>query len=48
MIPGTGPGRGTPWWRQVTELIWRTDDHGQIDQPGKRQGRVIKTIPKKP
>lgn len=50
MIPGTGPGRGVPWWRQVTVLLTRHDDgfgrehavrtHGE-------HGRVIKTVGKK-
>jgi hypothetical protein len=47
MIPGTGPGRGIPWWRDVL-LLRLTHYWGLPEQPGKpRPGRLIVRLPRK-
>lgn len=44
MIPGTGPGRGVPWWRLTSVLSHRWT--GFIPEPAgaPREGRLIRTI----
>lgn len=56
MIPGTGPGRGVPWWRwhgnRVLVLRWAPADSSVpgigIYRPepvaGRREGRTIAVI----
>lgn len=44
MVEGTGPGRGTPWWRINRPLdFWRLAGTKGPEVPGRpREGRVIK------
>lgn len=42
MIPGTGPGRGLPWWRWIR--IFRLRHDPVLFEPRERPGRVIATI----
>jgi hypothetical protein len=47
MIPGTGPGRGLPWWRAIM-VLRRIHHWGLPEQPGKpRPGRLIVRLPGK-
>jgi len=43
MIPGTGPGRGVPWWRhQIVALMWRLTGTLGPEIPGRpREGRTV-------
>ena len=43
MIPGTGPGRGVPWWRWV-RLFRLRHDRVLVEPPIARPGRVIAVI----
>jgi hypothetical protein len=47
MIPGTGPGRGVPWWRatMLAVELWRrpgTEGREYLGEP--REGRLVKRI----
>lgn len=45
MIPGTGPGRGVPWWRQGRLLIWSWSGSPDPEPVGQqREGRTVKKI----
>lgn len=47
MIPGTGPGRGTPWWRSGHLLILRQDGDKSEPVGIRREGRTVAVIGKK-
>lgn len=45
MIPGSGPGRGVPWWRHITRFNWRWSE-GPPEPVGiKREGRTVVALP---
>lgn len=47
MINGTGPGRGTPWWRWRRVLtLWRglSGLSGAEPTRGQREGRLVARI----
>lgn len=47
MTEGTGPGRGTPWWRRAFLAVTLTRQPGAAgaEQAGrKREGRTVKKI----
>jgi hypothetical protein len=46
MIPGTGPGRGVPWWRwDRVALMWRIPGTQGPEVPGRpREGRTVAVV----
>lgn len=50
MKPGTGPGRGVPWWRSV--FLWTNTRQPGVWGPegggGKREGRTVAKVGEDP
>lgn len=48
-VPGSGPGRGVPWWRYpiITWLAPKRGVWGPEGGGGKREGRTVAKVPGK-
>lgn len=47
MVPGTGPGRGLPWWRRMLLLRIRRDMPWTDEPEPPRPGHLVAVIGRK-